>query len=325
MRRREGTAVSIALRPEIIRDFHETPFSAPLIGVTGGKGGVGKSTVAINLAAALAAQGWRTALIDADVDAPNCALLLGLPLEQPCAVTTVRPIFDQSKCSDCQKCVKACGMNSLFRVRAGSIALMGECNGCEACFLVCPAEGAISRGLRSIGATYKSAKGLLTLYTGALQPGLAESAHVVTAVKERAFAEAEQFDILLVDTAPGTHCNVIGALKGAAHALAVTEPTPLGAHDLGLILSLLTMFAVSGSVVVNRADLPGRIEEVRQTAAEHGAEISASINMDKDMLASYVDGVPVTEAKPDSPAAAVFSSMAAEIAARHIKRQRRQA
>jgi MinD superfamily P-loop ATPase len=86
--------------------------------------------------------------------------------------------------------------------------LMGECNGCEACFLVCPTE-AISRGQRSVGTTYRSNSGMLTLYTGALHPGLEESALVVTAVKKRVFAGADQFDLILVDTSPGTHCNVI--------------------------------------------------------------------------------------------------------------------
>src|SRR5918911_4527205 len=48
------------------------------IAVASGKGGVGKSTVAVNLALGLAREGARVGLLDADVHGPNVPLMLGV-------------------------------------------------------------------------------------------------------------------------------------------------------------------------------------------------------------------------------------------------------
>lgn len=53
-----------------------------VIAVTGGKGGVGKTMVSINLAMALAAQDRRVVLMDADLGLANIDVLLGLQVER---------------------------------------------------------------------------------------------------------------------------------------------------------------------------------------------------------------------------------------------------
>src|SRR5690606_38017962 len=49
-----------------------------VIAVGAGKGGVGKSTVAVNLAFALQREGLRAALLDADIYGPSVPILLGI-------------------------------------------------------------------------------------------------------------------------------------------------------------------------------------------------------------------------------------------------------
>ncbi len=53
------------------------PGVAHIIAVGSGKGGVGKTTVAVNLAVALAKLGYKTGLIDADIYGPNVPMMLG--------------------------------------------------------------------------------------------------------------------------------------------------------------------------------------------------------------------------------------------------------
>ena len=59
-----------------------------VIAIVSGKGGVGKSTVAVNLACAFAAQGLRTGLLDCDVYGPSVPRMMGVDEE---------PVFEDGK------------------------------------------------------------------------------------------------------------------------------------------------------------------------------------------------------------------------------------
>jgi hypothetical protein len=61
----------------------------PVIAVASGKGGVGKTTVAVNLALALRAQGHGVGLVDADLYGPDVPRMLGLRRRQDASSVTL--------------------------------------------------------------------------------------------------------------------------------------------------------------------------------------------------------------------------------------------
>ncbi len=82
------TSVSVTMDAEVPkgRGFGEKLTVAGvrnIVAVSSGKGGVGKSTVAVNLAVSLARDGARIGLLDADVYGPNVPLMLGVGHVQP--------------------------------------------------------------------------------------------------------------------------------------------------------------------------------------------------------------------------------------------------
>jgi MinD superfamily P-loop ATPase len=263
-----------------------------LIASTGGKGGTGKSTFAILLAVKLSKQGQKVLLCDCDVECPNDYLLLGKEITKPSPIYQDFPELDKEKCLSCGSCSKVCRDNAIFWIKGKNpIFFYDLCNGCGACWISCPND-AIKIKKDPIGESFiTNVNNKLVLFTGRSKPGVAETGAIVREVKKRAlnFANKNDIDILIIDTSPGAHCNVIQALFGCEMAYVVTEPTPLGAHDSKLILELLQIMGIHKEIVLNKADV-GKKEVIQRIANEYKVPISLEIPYSDRLVRAYSSG-----------------------------------
>ncbi|MHA1237854.1 MAG: nucleotide-binding protein [Candidatus Odinarchaeia archaeon] len=280
-----------------------------VIGVTGGKGGTGKTVTAINIAAYAALDNKKVLLVDCDVDSPNVHLLLGGSLTCSEKVFSFYPIFLENKCIKCGKCSEVCREHAILQPPGKIPLLFPElCNGCKACLLVCPVD-AIAEGKKEVGETLEGSNYGIDFVTGRLKVGETKSTLVVSEAKKRASRKNSKnpYDLIIIDTAPGAHCDVVNALFGVNLAIAVTEPTPFGLSDLQRILKLIEGIGIDVHIVLNRSDLGG-IDTVKRVFKDV-PKFYQEIPYDDAVLESYVRGIPVSHYAPNSHGAKAFKEL----------------
>ena len=233
--------------PKILGDFMR-------IAIASGKGGTGKTTVTVNLAAFLQKIGKRVTVVDCDVEEPNSHFFLTPGWDEPVTEYVPVPMVDHDRClgEECRKCVEACRFKSLIWM-AGEIMVFPElCHSCGLCNLVCPAD-AVGDDKREIGQLRHGKVKGIDFFGGLLRIGEAMAPPLIGRVKEE--ADKADHDVQLIDAPPGASCPVIGAMQGADRVVLVTEPTPFGLHDLELAVGLVRKLGFPFGVVINRAGM----------------------------------------------------------------------
>lgn len=269
-----------------------------IISVASGKGGTGKTTVAVNLALSLSLAGKSVALLDCDVEEPNAALFLKPEITEAEKVCIKTPKILKERCDFCGVCSKFCEFNALFVVRPvpernveGDVLVFPQlCHGCGGCALACERNAIIEED-RPVGIVKKGFAhvdgGEIFVAYGELNVGEPMPVPVVKAVRK---AISIQHVVTIVDAPPGTSCPVIFSVYGSDFCILVTEPTPFGLYDLKLAVETLKKLKTPFAVVLNKS---GEGDEmIQEFCTQEGIKILMKIPLATEIAKLYSKGIP---------------------------------
>ena len=266
------------------------------ITIISGKGGTGKTS----LTAAFAHLASNHVVCDLDVDAADLHLLLRPRHEaEEDFRAGHRAVIDSEACVDCGLCQEMCRFGAVTRTAAGPVVDPLACEGCKVCVQFCP-EQAIAFPRNLSGRWYRSRTRFAPLIHAQLFPGEENSGLLVSLLRgqARTLAEAEGRDLILCDGAPGIGCPVISSLSGTDLAVAVTEPTPSGRHDLERVANLCAHFGIAMSVIINKAELNAQnCQDIEAFCRARGLTIAARLPFDPVFTEAMVRGQVVTECR----------------------------
>jgi len=252
------------------------------IAIASGKGGTGKTTVAVNLACVLADNGQTVQYLDCDVEEPNGHIFLKPEITATEPVGIPVPVVDEEKCTGCRKCAEVCQYHAIAVLKK-PLVFAELCHGCGGCALVCP-ERAIREQDRTIGVVETGRAGNVAFVQGRLNVGEPMAPPLIRAVKKKASGDG----VAIMDAPPGTSCPVVATVRDADYVLLVTEPTPFGLNDLRLAVEMIRQLGIPHGVVINRADSGDR--RVRDFCTAETIPILLEIPDDRRVAEAYSRG-----------------------------------
>lgn len=241
---------------------------AKILTVASGKGGVGKTNVAANLAICLAAAGKRVAILDADFGLANLDIVLGI--------------------------------SSKYNLSH------------------------FIRGAKKLDEISQPVCEGVDIYCGF--SGMEYLTHMTDFTRERIVAAldslADNYDIVIVDTAAGIGKTVLAFCMASDHTLLIGTPDPAAITDVYTLLKVLTINKYEGrtSLLVNMAHDVNQGKKIyRQIASAAAQFLNVKLNMagvmvkDDHVSLSVQKRAPVVLAYPKSSSTKVLMGVAARI------------
>ena len=264
-----------------------------VLAVLGGKGGVGKSTTAVNLALTLSAMGLSVGLLDADLNAPDIPHMVGIHPERTASTPSER---DQP------------GTKPAARSRSVGWDLWST-----------------SIKPRSQWRQPLQRYGLEVMSVGLaipedVPPSMTSRLMVSALLREFVFQSAWTADVLVIDAPPGTgdELQVMASELPLSGAIFVTTPQDLAQMDAERTLHLLTEHGVPViGAVQNMASLhcphcAGEIDLFARSSrlTDAGVPVLGRIAFDLRLSESVDAGKPLVLADPRGPVSYEFARIA---------------
>lgn len=270
----------------------ETLSRTPIVAIASGKGGVGKTNIAVNVAIALAQRGLRTALLDADLGVANADLLCGINPARRVDATMARADWDLSELA--------------ITIPATPI--------------VCASATSHESSLHAN----------FTLIPGSV--GLAQMASLSSDDRQRLLKALLRFgarhDALIVDTGAGVGPLVTSFVAAADLRLIITTPEPTAIADAYALIKCLRAADTSerapdepiAQVVVNQAGaveaqaVHARIDQVAQRFLGVGVGLAGWIRRDERLPMAVRARIPLLRHAPQADASVDLTRLGAQIA-----------
>lgn len=269
------------------------------ITVLSGKGGVGKSSISASLSLLLSEK-KKIITADCDVDASNLALVFGKKesdfLEWKPISTNQKAVFDLEKCISCKKCFNSCYFKAIDWKNEKPRLKEFSCEGCEVCKMLCPVGAITMEDVYNAKIGYVKTDYGFMLVSAQLSPGESGSGKLVYSVKKKAKEIAGESDLLIVDSAAGIGCPVIGSVSGSDYCVLVAEPTPSSISDVSRALEIVGHFKIKAGLIINKSDINEKFRiELEKFASDNNLDLLGNIPYDKSFSRALVEMKPVIE------------------------------